>query len=502
MIACAAFLLLPILPAAADDPLPDSETIYARVTAALGAPQHNYEEVTDSERSNHVRWRVIRYVDGANVRRRFLGESTEEQDGTYRGDAWHQNINGLTVMHDPEPGLATGETLTTSVTRIRQPVAGYRVAKLNVHGFGSIDYVDSSTWQIVRTETVDADGTSVCNFGPLVSFGPVKKARTWHFHDAESHLDTDTTVVSYQPGIVTDDDVAIPSNRRRLVEFPPGVQSVVLPATFQDDRIYVMLTIDGRGYDFVLDTGTSGITVDPGAAKKLGLKLFDPSAESTDGGSVTVGRAKISAATVGPLAMHDLYVDVIPYEEQADGVQAIGLLGFDFLAELGVQIDYVHQTVTVHKYGSYTVPQGQDVNVLPIRLASQIPMVSAKINGATAERIVIDTGASAPFFLFDYFARRHPESLIDHRHEGAYSYAVDFEGVGGAIKTKPYVISEIILGSQHYLDFLGYLETAKGGDMDGLFGIGFLRLYDLYLDYPHGLVAIRLNKTGRRGVRR
>jgi hypothetical protein len=52
------------------------------------------------------------------------------------------------------------------------------------------------------------------------------------------------------------------------------------------------------------------------------------------------------------------------------------------------------------------------------------------------------------------------------------------------------------------LDFLGYLETAKGGDMDGLFGIGFLRLYDLYLDYPHGLVAIRLNKTGRRGVRR
>ncbi len=57
-----------------------------------------------------------------------------------------------------------------------------------------------------------------------------------------------------------------------------------------------------------------------------------------------------------------------------------------------------------------------------------------------------------------------------------------------------------MLGSTHFVDFVGYLVTSKSyvGTDDGLFGIGFLRFYDVFLDYPEGTISLRLNATGRK----
>jgi hypothetical protein len=487
-------------PAGADAPLPDSATIYANVRAAHGTYPRDYLEVLAGSDSNGVSWSEFHYVDGDNYRDDDISGPIETQEGEYKGDAWHQNANGLTVIHAPEPGLATGEKRTTTVTRISTPVNGYRVATLNARGYGTVDYVDQTTWQIVREETDVAGGTSYETFGPLTVLGGQKIEKTRHYHDADTGVDTDITVVSFQPSVVADQDVAIPPNRRRLVDFPPNVTSAVLPTTFRDGRIYVMVTIDGHGYDFLLDSGSDGISVDPGAAAKLGLKLFGKEKNDANAGKVDTAESKIGSLSIGPLSMHDIYVDVTPVFEENDGVRCVGLLGFDFLAELGVHIDYDNQGVRVDKYGSSQPPTGPDVNVIPVRLDAQIPRISATINGAIAERITIDTGASASFLLFNYFARRHPEALVDKDHGGVRSDPIRFEGVGGGFATRPYELASIVLGSTHFVDFVGYLVTSKSyvGTDDGLFGIGFLRFYDVFLDYPEGTISLRLNATGRK----
>jgi len=497
----AAFLVASTFPAVADDPLPDSATIYAKVRAAHGADPSNYKEVLQISQSNGTGWTETRFVSGDNYRYDYSGDSVETQEGEYKGDSWHQNANGLTVVHEPEPGLATKETYTTTVTRITDPVRGYRIANLNKQGWGNVDYVDATAWQIVRSESIDASGTSVQTFGPLVAFGPRKLAKTRHLHDADSGLDSDTTVVSYEAGGVTDADVAIPSNRRTLVQFPAGVDVVNLPATFRNNRIYVMVTINGHGYDFLLDSGSAGINVDPGAVEALGLHVYSKSKNAYNAGAFDTAQAKIDAMSVGPLTMHDVYVHTAPVVEHNDNVKSVGLLGFDFLAELGVKIDYDHKNVQVRRYGTYSQPVGADVNELPIRLDSQTPLVTAKINGAIAERITIDTGADSPFLLFNYFARRHPEAMVDKDGGGARSGYVDFDGVGGTVETKPYELGEIVLGRSRFLDFVGYLVTSKSyllSDEDGLFGTGFLRFYDVYIDYPNGVISLRLNDTGHR----
>jgi len=501
-IASVLFLLYAPVPATAEGPIPDSATIYAKVDQARGPLPHSYWEVLAISESNGAAWRETHYVNGDDYRVDYRSADIDVQAGTYKGDAWHQNANGQTVIHEAEPGLATKETYTTTVTRIETPVAGYRVAELNARGWGSVDYIDSAAWQIVRTDTIDGSGTSVETFGPRVKFGATALAKVRHHHDADTGLDRTTEIVTYEADGIGDADVAIPPNRRTLVEFPIGVNTVNLPATFQNDRIYVMVTINGHGYDFLLDSGAGGISVDPGAAAKIGLHVFDKQKNAMNAGSFDTAGGKIATMSVGPLTMHDVYVETAPIVEYADGVKCVGLLGFDFLAELGVRIDYENKVVTVHHWGTFTAPTGPQFAALPIRLDDQTPHVSATINGATAERITVDTGAQASFMLFDYFARRHPEALSGrHAHKG-YS-SVEFEGVGGLVETKPYQLDEIDFAAMRFVDFVGYVVTSKNAyasDEDGLFGSDFLHFYDVYLDYPNGQIVLGLNATGRKAA--
>jgi hypothetical protein len=135
-----------------------------------------------------------------------------------------------------------------------------------------------------------------------------------------------------------------------------------------------MVTINGRGYDFLLDSGAAGISVDPGAAAKIGLELFGKEKNAMNAGSFDTARGKIATMAVGPLTMHDVYVDTAPVVEFADGVKCLGLLGFDFLAELGVRIDYVNHAVTASRWGAYEPPSGRDFLTIPIRLNNETPL--------------------------------------------------------------------------------------------------------------------------------
>jgi len=502
-----ALLLVPaMLPAIAEDQLPDSTTIYERVRAASGVVPTNYREVIEAAESNGVHSRTTRFVMGHNYRYDTVADTIETQAGSYKGDAWHQNVNGITVIHELPPGLATPDTFETKVTAIDTPVIGYRIAHLNARGYGTVDYVDAKSWEVVRSESIDAAGTSTTEYGPRVTFGAMHLPQHWHVHNVDSALDLDYTRVSYESDAVTDADVTIPSNRRQLVEFPPGVDSVVLPSFFgRGNHIFVRLTVDGTGYDFLLDSGAgTGITVDPSAVAKMHLKTFNQMQNAANAGRIDTANARIDALAIGPLTMHDIVVSEVPMTMQESDVKGVGLLGFDFFAELGVAIDYDHKTVTVHRYGTYSVPTGPGTNVLPIRLDSQQPAVTARINGAIAERILLDTGGFGPFLLFDYFARRHPEALVDKGARGLNARPLQLRGVGGAIGTRAYDLAEIDLGSVRYTNFIGWVVTSKsyGGNQDGLFGPEFLMVYDVFFDYPNGQVALTLNETGRRAAGR
>jgi predicted aspartyl protease len=261
-------------------------------------------------------------------------------------------------------------------------------------------------------------------------------------------------------------------------------------------HIIVPVKIGERSYDFVLDTGAAGITIDPAIAATMHFAIQNQYSNAANAGRIDSGTVVVPEMHVGDLVMHDVYTNTVPQGvEEADRVKTLGLLGFDFICELGITIDYAHKVVFADRYGSYQ-PLGHALQ-LPIRLGSFQPMTTVKVNGAIAERMLIDTGAAgATVLLFNYFARRHPEALVDDLGKGARSNPISFNGVGGGFATKPYAFNSLLIGNFNFHDFVGYVVTSRAysGTQDGLIGSGFLQFFTVQLDYPNGVIYLEPNE--------
>jgi hypothetical protein len=183
-------------------------------------------------------------------------------------------------------------------------------------------------------------------------------------------------------------------------------------------------------------------------------------------------------------------------------VRAVGLLGFDFFAELGITIDYEHHIVTAAKLGTYTLPADPQSIALDVRLGTQTPLVTARLDGAVAERMTFDTGASVTFLLFDYFLRRYPQAFAVYLGGDAPSNS-RFHGIGGTLDVRPYEIGDFRLGSQEFTDLLGYLEVSNknySSATDGVIGNKFISLFTVFVDYPNGHIYLTPNSSGRRAL--
>lgn len=491
-------------PARAEDALPTLDAIRAKVRAATALPSAYKETyvIVSSDGSTNTTTSVVR---GDDERQATDVGPFHTESGTFKDQDWHQNDNGQTVIDQPDPGNAKPDPIATRVTRVAVPVDAYVIAKLNVRGQGTRDYVDPQTWRIVRHEVVTANGVVATTYDDFRADAGRTFAHHWITLDGYQRTKREAKVIAYDPGPVSDADVAMPDSRRRLVEFPRGTTTVTLPTKFGESHVFVRLTINGRGLDFVLDTGAEGITLDNTVAAQLGLPVFDRHSAVT-AGRYTTGRTIVPELRIGELAMHNVAVQLVPegWPEDA-GVRSVGLLGFDFLAELGVTIDYEHQTVTVVPEPNYMAPADAHTIPLDVRIGEGSPFLDVRVNGALGERFLIDTGASGTFMIFDAFVRKHPEALVDRG--GGDGRNNRYYGIGGDIETKPYQLSSVRIGPMNFTDFVGYrvmsTATYEGND-DGVIGAAFLNLFTVGLDYANNRVYLVPNTLGRRvmGIKR
>ena len=419
------------------------------------------------------------------------------ESGTYKGERWHQNVNGLTIVDEPEPGESRRDPVTTTVKRVSAPVDAYVITALNVRGNGTREYVDPKTYLSVRVESLQTGHTVTTVYDRFARFGQQTLPTHWVVSASPEKSTMTYERTEFVTGAVTDGDLAEPPIRRALVDFPTGTTRANLPARIVDGRIYVRVTIGGRELDFLLDTGAASIAIEAGTAHALGL-TFQNRARALNVGSFDTYEAVVPSLRVGALEMKDVVVSIIPDPlEERGGVKVVGLLGFDFLATLGVTIDYEHGRVSATTAGAYAPPHDSPVFVLDVRLSSQVPMTTAVFDGAVAERMILDTGFDGPFMLFDYFARRYP-AVFSRRGRDQLFY-----GVGGSFRTTAYQMNELRLGQLRFKGFAGYRVSEAGafpGATDGLIGVEFLHLFTIDLDYPEGQVFVIPNSYGRRAL--
>ncbi|MFN2459527.1 MAG: retropepsin-like aspartic protease [Candidatus Velthaea sp.] len=491
-----------MLAAAGAQALPDSATLRDRMRAAAGPlPAAYHEKVAFTSTAGDGTIETFRR--GADYREVTVTGPFRTERGALKGEAWHQNANGIVISDAPDAGIARTDSFTTTVSRGAPPENYYVISTLNAANFGSRQSIDPATYRLVRAETIGANGTTTTVYDAFKSFGSRTLPAHWTVRNEANRTVTEATLVEYSTDGVLPKNLEIPP-LREVVEFPAGLASVDLPVKMYNNRVYVRVDIAGRGLDFLLDTGASGITIDESVAQELGLAALT-SQSSVTAQRFTLGRTIVPEMHVGPLAMRNIAVARIPQPpERFADVRVAGLLGFDFLAELGVTIDYEHRSVTVVPANRYHPPAGAPQFPLDVRMNTGQPMVTVRLNGVPAERMLLDTGASGTFLLFEYFARLHPEVLRDRAGAAGVAGPRTFTGVGGTFTAEPYRIDELTLGGINFQQFVGYRVTSKGAyavAQDGLIGTDFLHLFTVGLDYAHGHVDLVPNGEGRRAMR-
>jgi hypothetical protein len=190
--------------------------------------------------------------------------------------------------------------------------------------------------------------------------------------------------------------------------------------------------------------------------------------------------------------MHDIAINGISMEAFGSaGVKPVGLLGFDFLAQLGVTLDYVHGKVHVVPAAAFTPPAAPPAYEFDVRLGNGVPMVTVSVAGAVAERVMFDTGWSGQVAFFDYFTRRYPGAFRN------YLGQVGGHGVGGEFLGDFYRFHDVTLGPVRFEDVIGMRIAPSSSYLyaaDGVIGNQLLALFTISLDYTGGRIYLTPTK--------
>ena len=483
-----AFALAP-LGATAADSAPDLATLRAKMRAATGPAPDNYRDVVTATGDDGGVTTFTLYKYGQNVRTTVDSGPIHTESGTIGGERWNQNANGITVAEEPDPSAIRAslddDTITNDSATVRSNGTlsdGLIVSDIGTAGDGTRRFIDPNTFQMMRSERVrNGETTATTTIDDYAAFGAQTLPAHWTVVRASGGT-VKYTRVERVPNSVSAAQVIEPGIRRLLVDFPAD-KPVEIPSHYRAGQFYVRATIAGRPVDFKLDTGSAGIAIDTDAAKRLGLKLINHrivvNAQAAD-----VYSAVVPSITLGPVAMHDIVVSTAPIKfKDTWSSDVVGLLGFDFLATIGLTVDNEHQRLIATPLDVYQPPAGPNVVPVDIRLNTHVPTVSVGLDNVVADRFVVDTGNGfGSYLVFDYFMNRHPN--VGERS----GQTIAGHGVGGDFTARSFFVHSFRLATYNFQDFNGF--RVGGGSYpqpeDGSLGTLFLVLFNIDFDYAHG----------------
>ena len=498
-LALAFVLLCSVVPVAAQETM-DEATLRQHMIMAEGKPPDSYRE-EDRTTSTTGDIAQVEFHRGIDYRVMYDDRLFHDEYGRFEGHSWDQDANGLTTIHELPLGIERPMPTKVTVTRVTAPLNAWKETVLDPVGFGRIRCVDPVTFHVVRLESVTRYGTITTDYDDFRTVGGYTQPYHWKTDNRANKIQSEVHVVAFDVRPVSDGDLAMPPSKPFL-SFPSDRTSVELPTTFLYDKIIVRVMVGDRGLDLALDSGAGGIFIDSKVAKELGLKM------SASHSAVTAGRYEtqqgiVPEMRVGDLTMRNVAINTIPfafdygpYSDQR--TTTVGLLGYDFIRSVGLTIDYAHRRVTAFPAGNYQPPvMSPNSDVLPIRLGDHVPEISATINGAPAEHILVDTGGATSLILFDYFTARYPEAISPKVATFLGNMPAQMGGVGGSFESKPIRLMDVGIGKYNIPNAVAFQVVSLRKfqfNLDGLVGYEFLKHFTVGFDYAGGKMYLVRNE--------
>lgn len=280
------------------------------------------------------------------------------------------------------------------------------------------------------------------------------------------------------------------------------MKDTTIPFQLVNRDIYIQVSINNsKPLWFILDTGDKYAAVDLALARSLGVEFGDQVAVGGGGKNVVMGNfvKNTPFSVLGLTGFSQPLFIAIPLGDlaKASGQEIAGILGFDFISQFIIEIDYQKKTLTLHDKADYQY-RGEGVS-LPLSFNNAAhPEVHAMIIDADTNPIegtfTVDIGSGAALILNKPFVEQGKFLRADRPTipwiEGR-AFGGEIPGLVGRVKglkLGPYVIDSPV----------AVFSKAESGafaatDSQGNIGAAILQKFKIILDYAGKRIMLEPN---------
>ncbi|MBK6937445.1 MAG: aspartyl protease family protein [Chitinophagaceae bacterium] len=279
---------------------------------------------------------------------------------------------------------------------------------------------------------------------------------------------------------------------------PPARPITRVPFTQLTGGIVVLRATLGDNSDtlsFILDTGSSGISLDSSTADYLGLKPV-PSDRTIRG---IAGTKKVSflynqqlhfpGLTIDNLNFHinDYSILTSVYGEQIDGI-----IGYSVISKYIMKLDYDSLRLTFCTPGTLRYPRGGYILKPTINMLVAQP-ARIRDNETVYSNFLFDLGAGISMLLSKEFTE---DSIFFDKKKKRW--IKEAEGLGGKIDMELMVMKEVKLGPYRFRNVPTFVFNDENNVtsypyMCGILGNDILRRFNVILNYPAGEIHLLPN---------
>jgi predicted aspartyl protease len=272
---------------------------------------------------------------------------------------------------------------------------------------------------------------------------------------------------------------------------------VEIPFEFVHNQIVVKVKVGGKGpFNMLVDTNTDPSAIDVATARELGLAVGDKGSPVTGGGTEvnTAYITRLPSVELGSLVIKDVAAATINLAKLAErmGGPIHGILGFSFLKDRIIQIDYPNSKLRFFAESPYPRIQfsANTVNTIafPFKREDGEVMIDSIYVNNEKMRAALDTGSSGSFSLT-------PEAvallkLEDQAQAGESSKSV---GYNGEYESKQGVLKSVRLGRISVESVRADFWLPKTGHDNKKFqvniGNGFFQDFVMTFDFKNKVVV-------------
>jgi len=273
--------------------------------------------------------------------------------------------------------------------------------------------------------------------------------------------------------------------------------SIEVPFEFVHNQIVVQVNIDGKGpFNMLIDTDTDPSAIDAATAQTLEISVGSKGEIGTGGGTEknTVYPTRFTV-DLGGVTAKDVAAATIDLTKISKRIERPihGVLGFSFLKDRIVQIDYPNSKLRFLAASPYPrielTPNTVNIIAFPFRREDGEVMIDSVFINNEKMRATLDTGSSGTFSLT-------PEAvallgLAEPAQDGKVQTSV---GYNGEFESKSAVLKSVRLGRYAAESVPATLWPSNSGHDKKRFqvniGNGFFQDFILTFDFPKKIVVL------------